>query len=189
MAAVSRLQQQGGGTLEVVSPSPDSLRASIGLLLILLQSFEMDGLVVTTGRPAHIYQQALRHWGVEHTPMVADLVRPLLGGLSPNASTCPPRSSPTELDISDPFDLPELVRQLRRGLEHIARRHGGEAYFVLVEDLEPLESYNPRSTVDRFAQELGAQLKEVGASVFLVTTPDRQGEMGRKVPAVRYGLL
>lgn len=188
ISAVMRAQQQGGGAIEVVAGSPDSLRACIGLLLLLLQHFEMDGLVVTTGRPARIYQQALRHWGVQRQPLTADLVRPLLEGLSATKVASARTVDPDSIAIEDPFDLPGLVRQLRLGLEQVARRHGGEIYFVLVEDLEPLEAYNPRATVDRFAIELGSQLHEVGACAFFVTTPDRLGRFGRKVPSVRYGL-
>ncbi|MGQ9582134.1 MAG: tetratricopeptide repeat protein [Thermoplasmatota archaeon] len=169
------LSEGGGGCARVEADPTLTFRASVSLLALLLTEYDMDGVVVSMGRPAEVYRRALA--ARAHTPHPPYYVEVLAGP----GSQADGRGGADATTLSA-FEPHRIDAAVRAGLQKEAEMYGGEEHFVLIDGLTTMEFYNGRDVVRRFLTGFIGELASLSIFCFVVVPASRAGELLGPLP-------
>ncbi|MEM2869106.1 MAG: tetratricopeptide repeat protein [Thermoplasmata archaeon] len=164
------MMEKGGGCVRVETDPALTFRTSVLLLSILLRDWDMDGVLVSLGRPADVYRRALA--ARVHTRHPPHFVEVVAGGPSPEAEGA--REWVTSLSAFEPDRIDAAVRA---GLQKVAEMYGGEEHFVIIDDITAMEFYNGREVVRRFVAGFLGELSLLNIFCFVVVPTRRALEL------------
>jgi len=155
---LSELMEGRGGCVQLIAEPPLAFKVSVALLATLLKDYDMDGVVVSMGKPSDMYRQALgKRIATRHPPYYVDVLAP--------SGIARPRPDSAELSA---FELDRIASAVRIGLQRVAEQYGGEEHFVLLDDLSSVEFYNGPQVVQRFLGEFFRELSTLDIFSFVV---------------------
>ena len=172
---VARMVEGGGGCVRVETEPPLTFRVSVLLLKLLLIDWDMDGVVLSLGRPAEVYRRALApRLRTGHPPHFVEVV----AGAQPAVSG----GGGEELTTLSAFEPHKIDAAVRFELQRVAERYGGEEHFVLVDELAAMEFYNGRDVVRRFVAGFLGELAALGICCFIVLPASKAIELLGPLP-------
>jgi hypothetical protein len=155
------LMETGGGCAHIIVEAPFSFKAAVAALEILLTDYDMDGVVVSIGRPVEIYRQVLgRRINTPHPPYYIDMTTWPVENI--------PQPASREDAVVSAFEPDRIAASVRLGLQKVAERYGGEEHFVLMDDLAAMEAYNGPEVVCRFVGEFFRKLSALHIFSFVI---------------------
>jgi len=164
------LGESAGGVVALTAPQLFAFKAGLATLVMLLGTYDMDGVVVAMSKPCDIYRKALRtRISTKHPPHYVDLSA--ASGTAPAAQTA---EDATYLSMFEPDRIDSAVRN---GLQKVTERYGGEEHFVLFDDLSAMEYYCSTDTVKRFAASFLRELSELRMHSIVIVPEERAARL------------
>jgi hypothetical protein len=179
------LIDRGGGCVQVHVEGAFSFKASVAILKILLQDYDMDGVVVSLAKPSSFYEKVLgRRVLTPHPPHYVEIASGT-GGIAalgpdgdwdvtkPVGSTRPTGDGPAGVTVLSAFEPGRMDEAIRTGLQRVAEKFGGEEHFVVFDDLTAMEFFNGSEAVRKFVTEFFRELSSLHILCFVLLPEQR----------------
>jgi hypothetical protein len=160
------LGESAGGIAALTAPQLFAFKASLATLMLLLGTYDMDGVVVAMSKPCDIYRKAIKtRINTKHPPHYVDL--------SAASGTAPAASAAEDVTHLSMFEPDRIDSAIRNGLQKVTERYGGEEHFVLFDDLSAMEYYCSTETVKKFAASFLREMSELRMYSFVIVPDER----------------